>query len=188
MRIKMALLFALLTLGAIAVAGPATASAAQWTDKGAALKEKGEMRFTGAIQIITGLGGYECNVPIAVATVEPGENGEVTAFSAPECAGNGVFEKCEVEFQEPLVPWALKTKAEIIELQGFALNHIFKGAGCPAEAVSVKFPVVKATPNKLSPIEKVSLFGEGVMEAFGLELEAGLLGLLAVEEPTYGIG
>lgn len=195
MSIKKMMLLATTAIAAMAFAVPAGASASgMFYHNGAELKGTANVNFSGGIAFFTGLGGIEC-VGHAEAELKT-SSGSVKSLviTTSTCKGFGAFAGCKVIGDEPTTPWALTPTANVIDLQGVVIHNEFEeiagGPGCGAEFATINFENVTLTPNDKTKIGSVTVSGEGIVEVFGLELEAEALGALSVtsgNSGTYGI-
>lgn len=184
-------LFGLVALLALALVGPAGASAtAVWQHEGVPLEEHAEISLGGSQIFVTEAGGMICEAD-ATLTAEPGSTGAVTNFTTTKCQGLfGELAGCTVTgTEQPAGPWDVHVNTGDLTVTGAALVRTFD-EGCPVQRIESNIPELTTTLVEPGAIGEIEWFGggsasidggpEGEYEEFG--------SWFVTPAGTYGIG
>jgi hypothetical protein len=182
---KRALLVALLTVvAALALVGPATASAAVWKDGATTVTGNITLGLTGAenFEFTTGtVGGMNCGVHMTMK--KEASLTKVTGWEQTTCSPFGGMAGCSVSTTEAIgLPWAATLNTGNITVSGMHIKRKFK-AGCSRTEWNATMTSTKFTPPIASAITEFETSGE--------ISGSKTYGSVKVDSPnsgTYGIG
>jgi hypothetical protein len=184
-------LLGLVALAALALVGPASASAtAVWEHEGAPLEEHAEIALHGSQVFITEAGGMICEVD-ATLTAEPGSTGQVGNFTSTKCQGFfGELAGCTVtETGQPAGPWDVHVNTTDLTVTEAALVRHFD-EGCPVTTIESNIAELTYLLPETTNISEIEYFGNGGASIDGGEVgEYEEIGSWTVTPAgTYGIG
>src|SRR6476646_3122679 len=192
-------LLAVMAIAAAALAAPAFASAANWTEP--ELTEAVETGYTGEVHFEMNeySYGYTCEVE-ADATLKPGGGGSIDSLTASSCRGTGGLEGCK-EVTEGVntaweTPWSIQVKGEAVDLDHLEIeatqdctadNYLYMYGGDAAP--NGPYPPMVLTPNNPDSISGFTLSGQGEIQISNLgTFDATISGSLQATDPgAYGI-
>jgi hypothetical protein len=177
---------------ALALAGPASAAAAEWKHEGAALEEHVEIGFIGSEIFITEAGGMLCEVD-ATLTTEGGKSGQISNYETTKCMGLfGELAGCTVvATEQPGGPWPVDVNETDLTATEVTLLRTFD-EGCPVRTIESTIPALTMTSPEPEAISELEYFGGG-----GASIDGGPVGEYEVigswfvtgeASGTYGIG
>jgi hypothetical protein len=178
---KRRLLALLLSATAVlALAGPATASAAVWKDAGVTVAKAFEIGVTGAgsYEPVNGEGGVQCSERfiisfngVSTTTVSKFEN-------KGSCKTFGSYVACTVSTVEMIGTPSVTLGTSTLTINSMHMKHTFK-AGCAKGEINQTLNVT-LTPDLTTKISSLEFLGlTGTYKQYGT---------YTVETPTYGIG
>jgi len=151
-----------------------------------------EFSYSGAVEIVTAFGGFNCGVHTTFKT-KLADEFEVTAVevTTETCEGSNIFEGCTVVGDNPNLPWPVGTYTTT-ELRVLLIGMELELGECFAESFYVTEAEILGKPSTGSNggITALTLSGGGIVELAGLELEAEVSGALSMSEEnsdTYRI-
>ncbi|HEU4737930.1 MAG TPA: hypothetical protein VFS54_02480 [Solirubrobacterales bacterium] len=155
-------LLGLVALLALALAGPASASAeAVWQHEGVPLAGHAEMGLEGSQIFVTEAGGMICQSE-ATLTAEPGSTGVVTELTTTKCQGLfGELAGCTATGGEQLAgPWDVHVTTSDLVVTKAALVRTFN-EGCPVKRIESSIPELTTTLVEPGAIGEIEWSGEG---------------------------
>jgi hypothetical protein len=185
-------LFALVAVIALALAGSATAAAAEWKHEGAALEEHVEIGLFGSQVFTTEAGTMICEAE-ATLTTEGGSTGSLTNFKTTKCMGlTGSMMGCTVvSSRQPNGPWAVDVNATDLTATNVTLLRTFN-SGCPVQQIESTIPELTYVLVEPEAITEIEYFGNGSASVNGGPAgeyeEFGSWFVAGEASGTYGIG
>jgi hypothetical protein len=188
MKIKHALLLIGVALSAVAVAIPASASAAEWTHEGKAFKKHVEIGISG-VESLKSMGAeLECEFH-ATITTEGGTASKMTKFepTGETCSGTGIFGACPVILTKVThLPWKIDIQENDITVTGVEIYKTY-AFGCLVESTETTTGNMTITLNeagkfsagKIHALPQTDINGSG-------EYPSEVSGSYQVEEPNAG--
>lgn len=194
MKLRKILLLGAMAVLALALAGPASAGAAEWKHGASPLEEHVEIGLFGSEIFVTEAGAMICEVD-ATLTTEGGSVGQIGNYETTECMGlTGAMEGCSVVATEQVGgPWAVDVNATDLTVTGNTLLRTFDPE-CPVKTIESTVPELTTTAPDPAAITELEYFdfgsgsasidgGEpGKYQVFGSWFLAG------EASGTYGIG
>jgi len=163
--LKKMTLLAGMALAAIAFAVPASASALEWTDNGAAFTGTASDTLSGFIAFGEP-GGTEfgCVAEVGISATGGSANGSVTSFTpnTAECAGTGPFSGCELESDSttglPAAVSIVETSKLTMSNASIVIHNVYK-PGCLIEKVTLTVSHLTFNLNGRSDLTDVTVEG-----------------------------
>jgi len=161
-KIQMLLLLSSTALAAIAFSVPAVASAAEWTQEGAPLEKEELVELEGTIEWekIFFYGSISCGVN-ALATLSPGDEGEMVEFNLDPESCQGSVGPCE--YQEALASEPFPLQAAIAESKAEVrtgeVAFKLRMTGCSIPGFVPVYEELTLTPDNAAAFSSFSLYG-----------------------------
>ena len=160
--LRKAMLLGCSAVASVAMLVPGGASA-EWKEKGKKLTANAAVSFSGNTAFVGEIGGINCTESFATAVLEPGINGKITSFGATnnttKCTASGVLAACSVHSVTATnLNWAIGTTTASISIIDMHFDTTLTGLFCPYHELTLRGSV-GATPNNLTEVSKVELFG-----------------------------
>ncbi|HWM63898.1 MAG TPA: hypothetical protein VNP96_07920 [Solirubrobacterales bacterium] len=188
MGIKRIILVASMAFAAIAVAGPASASALEWTKHSAPLEANEKIGLTGTLELVIPTGAMDCEVHAEAKLTANTSTGEVEKIeiTTNTCKGTGSLTNCQVVNDTvAALPWTMHITAALeitITDMTITLNNK-AGTGCPIPATVFHIPTVTAKPDFTEVISSLELSGAGT-GGTGITMNGSLS---VTPKATYGV-
>ena len=194
MKLRKMLLLGAMAALALALAGPASAGAAEWKHGESPLEKHVEIGLFGSEVFVTEAGAMVCGVD-ATLTTEGGSSGEIGNYEATECMGlTGAMEGCTLASAEQVGgPWAVDVNATDLTVTGNTILRTFE-PGCPVETIESTIPALTTTTPDPTAITELEYFDFGSGSASidgGVASKYQVFGswfLAGEASGTYGIG
>ncbi len=182
---RMLLAGLLAAVAALALVGPASASAASWKEKGVTVTKDFSIGLAGAesFEFTSGtVGGMQCSVKMTMAQTSLVT--KITAWSESSCSTTfGGMNGCAVSTAEPIgLPWTATVNTTNITVANMHIKRKFK-TGCSRSEWNATITSTKFTPDNTTEIHEFETLGE--------ISGSKTYGTVSVESPNsgkYGIG